>query len=94
MSAFYVRSGQDGRNGDRRHQRGREALMDRFSVHIREKCRRCGLDNWVVLKGHNQCSCGQKLWIVRYSNSPGIRFRYEQGPKLPSGYHGWSDTTA
>lgn len=64
-------------------------------VMLGEKCGRCATNRWLSYQTHLRCEkCGQVLWIVRYREDGGTRFRFGQGEKLPPRYKGWAQTTA
>jgi hypothetical protein len=71
-----------------------EMKMERYTVRTGVKCRVCSKDFWSAYNGYLRCVCGQRLWIRRYRDDTGLRFRFGQGQKLPAEYRGWSVETA
>lgn len=69
-------------------------MMERYTVRTGVKCQICSNPDWIVYRSHLRCKCGQRLWIRRYRDDTGLRFRFEQGQKLPAEYRGWSKETA
>jgi hypothetical protein len=68
--------------------------MERYTVQTGEKCKVCSKDCWIAYSSHMRYECGQRLWIRRYRDDTGVRFRFEQGQKLPAEYRGRSKETA